>query len=172
MALSYYFSITAAANTPSATLEQFLKRAEVSARTMGFNPTLVLNATFDTAERRTFARRLTSGYPLEDPGLAGVVLPAEGQIWNHDPAVGSCRLIPEQAVVLILTDKSGTEVVLGFFRFPRDILDAHGKRITSTGLHGQWMQRDFIDTPDPRYRKLIRLFADSGFLESEKDEYA
>lgn len=171
MALSYYFSITAAANTPASTLQQFLKRAEVSARTMGFNPTLVLNASFDTTERRTFARRLTSGYPLQDLRLAGVA-PAEGQIWNHDPVVGSCRVIPEQAVVLILTDHSGTEVNLGFFRFPRDIHDALGKRITTTGLHGQWIQRDFIDTPDPRYRKLIRMFADSGFLESEKDEYA
>lgn len=171
MALSYYFSITAAANTPDSTLEQFLKRMEVSARTMGFNPTLVLNAIFDTTERRTFARRLTSGYPLQDLKLAGVVPPAEGQIWNHDPVVGSCRVIPEQAVVLILTDQSGAEVNLGFFRFPHDILDAFGKRITTTGLHGQWIQRDFIDTTDPRYRNLIRMFADSGFLESEKDEY-
>jgi hypothetical protein len=44
--------------------------------------------------------------------------------------------------------------------------------IATTGLLGRWIQRDFVDTADPRYRKLIRMFADSGFLESEKDEYA
>ena len=118
------------------------------------------------------SRRLTSGLFLEDPRLVGIVAPVEGQLWSHDPLNGGCRVMPKHAVVLILTDQVGTEVCLGFFKYPEEILDIHGRVIASTGLMGKWIQRDFVDTPDPRYRKLIRMFADSGFLESEKDEYA
>ncbi len=172
MALSYYFTISAAAETESNDLEQFLQKVEETAKTLGFNPTSVLSLSFDTDQRREFARRLTSGYPLEDPLLAGVVIPENGQLWNHDPVIGSCRLIPTKAIVLIITDKVGTEICLGFFKYPDSIRDIHGKGIAASGLNGKWIQRDFLDTPDPRYRKLIRMFADSGFLESEKDEYA
>lgn len=172
MALSYYFSIAASAETSSNDLEHFLYKVEENAKHLGFNPTLVLNIAFDTDQRREFARRLTTGYPLEDPLLSGVVIPEKGQLWNHDSVSGSCRVIPLKAVVLIVTNKGGTEVCLGFFKYPDLIRDINGKVITATGLNDKWMQKDFLDTPDPRYRKLIRMFADSGFLEFEKDEYA
>lgn len=172
MALSYYFSFKAKAETPAATLEQFLRQVESAAIAMGFGPTLVLNAVFDTDERIAFARRLTSGLSLEDVRLSGTVSLAKGQLWHHDHAHGSGRVIPKQAIALVLTDGSGTEVCLGFFRYPQLIVDASGRPIAETGLNGNWIQRDFLDTPDPRYRKLIRMFADAGFLESEHDEYA
>lgn len=171
MALSYYFSFKAKAETPSATLEHFLRQVESSAKTMGFGPTLVLKAMFDTDERIDFARRLTSGLPVEDSRLSGTVTPAKGQLWSHDHVHGSGRVIPKQAIVLVLTDASSTEVCLGFFRYPHLIVDVGGKPIAETGVSGDWIQRDFLDTPDPRYRKLIRMFADAGFLESEHDEY-
>jgi hypothetical protein len=172
MALSYHFSISAPSSASPDELEQFLKRVEAQAKQMGFNPTMVLNAAFDTEERRKFARRITSGLLLEDPRLAGIVLPDEGQLWSHDPVHGACRVMPKRAVVVILTDSTGIEVCFGFLQYPEEILDIHGQVIATTGLLGRWIQRDFVDTADPRYRKLIRMFADSGFLESEKDEYA
>jgi hypothetical protein len=171
MALSYYFTITASAEASSSELEGFLRKVEKSAKELGFAPTMVLNAKFDTNERRQFARRLTSGYPMEDPCLAGLVIPKDGQLWNHDLENGACRLIPVKAVVLLITDQSGSEVCLGFFKYPDLISDIHGKVILASGLNGKWIQRDFIDTPDPRFRTLLQIFAASGFLESEKDEY-
>lgn len=172
MGLSYYFTLSAPASKKPAELELFLKSVEAQAKEMGFIPTLVLNATFDTRERRDFARRLTTGLFIEDPRLSGIVSPAPDQLWNHDPVAGSCRVMPQQAVFLVVTDERGRECFFGFFRYPENILNVHGKTIASTGLSRRWIQREFLDSPDTRYRKIIRLFADSGFLESEKDEYA
>jgi len=47
---------------------------------MGFRPTTVLEADFDTPERREFARRLTTGHRLESEKLKGVVVLREGQV--------------------------------------------------------------------------------------------
>lgn len=172
MALSLHFSISASSTRTAGELEQFLRSIEPEVIRMGFVPTLVLNAIFDTEERRNFARRLTSGLYLEDAKLAGVVAPAIGQIWDHNLVTGSCRVIPVQAVLLVVTNEKQAECFFGFFRYPETILDLNGKVIASTGLAGKWIQRDFIDSPDPRYRKIIRHFADRNFLESAKDEYA
>jgi hypothetical protein len=172
MALSLHFSISASPTWTAGELEQFLRSIEPEVIRMGFAPTLVLNAAFDTEERRTFARRLTSGLYIEDARLAGVVVPASGQMWDHNPVAGSCRIIPSQAVLLVVTNEAKAECSFGFFRYPESLLDLNGKVIASTGLTGKWIQRDFIDSPDPRYRKIIRHFADRNFLESAKDEYA
>ena len=32
--------------------------------------------------------------------------------------------------------------------------------------------RDFEDSPDPRFRRIIRRFAEAGFLEAKQDEWA
>ena len=58
MGLSYHFTLTAPAEAKSEELEQLLKGVERQAKKLGFKPTMVLNALFDTAERREFARRL------------------------------------------------------------------------------------------------------------------
>jgi hypothetical protein len=31
---------------------------------------------------------------------------------------------------------------------------------------------DFIKTPDPRYREIVRLFMEGGFVEEEEDDYS
>jgi hypothetical protein len=56
MGLSYYFTFSAAATVPVEELMTFLKSVEANAKRMGFKPTLLLNATFDTSDRRDFAR--------------------------------------------------------------------------------------------------------------------
>lgn len=80
--------------------------------------------------------------------------------------------MPRQAVALVVTDEGRRKCCFGFFRYPDEILDIHGKTIASTGLSGSWLQREFIDSPDPRYREIIRMFANAGFLSSVKDESA
>lgn len=171
MGLSYHFSFTAPARTKPGDLETFLKSVEAEAKEMGFGPTLVLNASFDTQERREFARRLVTGFPVEDERLKGVALPAPGMVWNHDQQHGAARIIPSKAVVLILTDDRKCETLFGFFKYPEEVLDIHGMPLAKTGLKDRWISRDFVDSPDPRFRKLIRRFAEAGFLESEQDEF-
>ena len=62
MGLSYYYTLAAPATAGAEDLTAFLKGVEKEAQRMGFEPTLVLNATFDTPERRRFVRRLTTGF--------------------------------------------------------------------------------------------------------------
>ena len=45
-------------------------------------------------------------------------------------------------------------------------------RGTETGLKNRWTSRDFVNSPDPRFRKIVRRFADAGFPESERDEFS
>jgi hypothetical protein len=172
MGLTYHFSFAAPASTKPGDLEIFLKSIEPEARAMGLKPTLVLNASFDTPERREFARRLVTGFPVEDERLKGVALPAPGMVWSHDQRQGTARVIPCKAVVLIVTDEHQCEIIFGFFKYPEKIADIHGKPIANAGLKNRWISRDFVDSPDPRFRKIVCQFANAGFLESEKDEFA
>jgi len=171
MGLSYHYEFSAPAETTSGDIEKFLRDVEGLAKSLGF-ATTVLNIPFDTAERREFARRLGGGFTLQDVKLKDLALPREGQVRDYDPVSGSCRLIPEHGVVLVLTDEGGCETCFGFFRFPEEIVDIHGRSLVSTGLNGAWAYRDFIDSPDPRYRKIVRRFEAGGYVERVKDEFA
>ncbi len=171
MGLSYYYTLTAAATASAQDLTAFLKGVEKEVQRMGFEPTIVLDATFDTAERRRFVRGLTTGFPIEDERLKGVALPADAAVWEHNPHGGSCHLLPSRGVVLVITDAQGCETVFGFFQFAEIVKDVHGRAFAETGLSGRWHLSQFVDSPDPRFREIVRLFDEAGFLESEKDEF-
>jgi hypothetical protein len=171
MGLSYYYTLAAPATASAEELTTFLKRVEKEAKRMGFQPTLVLNAVFDTQERRQFARRLTTGLPIEDERLKGVALPADAAVWEHDPHEGTCHLLPTNGVVLVVTDEQGCETLFGFFQYPENVKDVHGRTLAETGLSGRWHLSQFVDSPDTRFREIVRLFTKAGFLESEKDEF-
>ena len=102
----------------------------------------------------------------------GLTIPADGQLRDLDPNSGECRLIPERGVVLVITDERGRESCFGFLKFPERIVDIHGKVLAETKLGNTWSFRDFQQTPDPRYRKIARMFADAGYLAGESDDYA
>lgn len=171
MGLCYYYSFEAPATAGTEDLASFLREVENEAKRMGFQPTLVLNATFDTPERRRFARRLTTGVFIEDERLKGIALPAETAVWKHNPHNGSCHLLPSRGVVLVVTDAQGGETLFGFFQFEESVKDVHGRALAETGLAGRWHLSQFVDSPDPRFREIVRLFDEAGFLESEKDEF-
>lgn len=172
MSLSYYYEFTAPAAVAASELETFLRGVEQDARALGFEPVTVLNVPFDTPERREFARRLGSCLTVQDERLLGVVLPAREQIRDHDPVLGECRVYPEHGVVLVVTDEQGCDSRFGFFRFPAHVPDIHGNALADTGLDGAWWFRDFVESPDPRFRQLVRRFAAGGYLVREKDEFA
>ena len=157
MSLSYHYVFSAPAETPSATLEQFLRSVEAEAKAMGFHPTLVLNAEFATEQQKQFARRLTSGYRFEDERLKGVTLD-QHHVWGGDPVRGSCRLILERGVVLVVTEERGCETVFGFFAYPKELHD-NNDQVVLTAAVDRWFFRDFVDSPDPRFRKIVRRFA-------------
>lgn len=171
MSLSYYYSFSAPANTSAGALKEFLKRVEKEAQGMGFNPTLVLDASFDTPERKQFARRLTMGLPINDERLKSAALPADLRIWEHDRKEGAAHVLPTQGVVIVVTDEQKCETVFGFFRYPETVKNIQGRVVAETHLADRWQFSDFVDSPDPRFRKIVRLFADAGFLDSEKDEF-
>jgi hypothetical protein len=172
MGLSYYYEFTAPAETTADQLEQFLKALEFKAKTLGFSPITVLNVSFDTPERRDFARRLGGGYYVEDERLRGDVRFREGQVNHHNAEAGSVRLVPVRAVTLVVTDASGCESCFGFMQFPNRLVDESGKTIMPLPTGDKWTFKDYIDTPDPRYRAIIREFEKAGYLASARDEYA
>ncbi len=172
MSLSFYYEFTAPASTPASELEAFLHAVQKLAQSLGFDPTSVLNVSFDTPERREFANRLGGHFTLQDERLKGVAMPAPGQLRNHDPESGECRLFPQHGVVLVATDERGCEACFGFFQFPEHILDIHGVVLADTGLEGRWWFRDFVDSPDPRFRALVGHFEAAGYAKKIKDEFA
>ncbi len=172
MGLTYHFSFTAPARTRPAELVAFLKGVEAEAIKMGFSPTLVLDASFDTPERKQFARTLVTGHEIEDERLQGVALPSPETLWGHDQHHGTGRVIPSRGVFLVVTDEQRCETIFGFFKYPETILDVNGKALAVTGLKNRWVSRNFVNTPDPRFRKIVRMFAESKYVEFEKDEYA
>jgi hypothetical protein len=172
MSLSYYYAFSARYTTLASELEDFLQAVAVEARAMGFDPVLVLNSVFDTAERRKFARLLTTGARLESKKLRGVVLLRDGQVWSHDNVNGSCRVIPRRGVTLTVTDEKKRESVFGFLQFPAALVDLNGKVVVKTDLGNRWTYQSFVNSPDERYRKIVKRFAEAGFLDLEKDEFA
>jgi hypothetical protein len=172
MSLSFYFTFSARPETKVGELMAFLESVEREAKRIGFSPTLVLDASFDTAERREFARRLTSGLRVQDRRLVGAELPDDASVHRHNPQDGSCRLMPTNGAVLVVTNEQGEEVIFGFFQYPEAVKDVNGLTVAETGLKGGWYLSGYVDSADPRYRRIVRLFAAAGYLQSEEDEFA
>lgn len=172
MGLSYHFKIHAPSSTPVEKLVESLRRIEVEAQSMGFDPTLVVNALFDSSEEKEFARRLTSGLRIQDDRLVGEGLLLDDSVWDYGPDSGVCRIIPEQAIVLIVTDEDHVEYCFGFFRYPSEIMVA-GKPISlpRETIDG-WIQAESLKSSDARLRKILLMLREDGFVKEEVDEFA
>ena len=75
-------------------------------------------------------------------------------------------------MVLVVTDEQGRETILGFFRFPETLRDTKGNIVAETGLGGAWCFRDHVKSADPRFRKLVKEFAEAGYVTTEQDDFA
>lgn len=158
--------------TTAAELEKFLKSVESDAQAMDFKPTQLFQATFDTKERRNFARQIRTMYRMTDDRLKGVVIPAENQVWRHDTISGDCWILPELAVVLVVTDERQMETVFAFARYSETLNDMNGRSLLKIPVGSRWYFSDFIKTPDPRYRKIVNRFAEAGYVESVSDDFS
>lgn len=172
MGLTYHYKFHAPAKASPSALETFLRTVEADAKRLGFGPTTVLNVEFDSPQRQDFARRLTTGFCLQSEKLKGVPALRDGQMWDHDPIEGECRVIPRRAVVLVVTDERGSELVLGFLQYPAALKDLNGRNVVSVRLGSEWIFEDFLKAPEPRIRELVKKFADAGYLELEQDDFA
>ena len=171
MSLSYHYTFSATDMATVDELLKFLRKVEKDAKRMGFKPTMVLEAVFDTPEWREFARRVVRAIHIEDKRLQGVVLPAPEQVRDFSPNTGHCRLEPERAVILVVTDERGRETVFGFARYPETLKDIHGRVLLKTQVGDKWRWQDFVDSGDPRFRRIVKRFAESGYLQAERDEF-
>ena len=115
---------------------------------------------------------LTTGLEIRDERLKGVTLLDEDKVWSYDPGTGSVRLLPEKGVVLVVTDARRVESIFGFLAYPRQLLDLNGRVLLPEAGPDRWTYRGFVTSPDQRFRRIVRSFAEAGFLDSEKDEFA
>src|ERR1043165_6569483 len=171
MGLTYHYKFRAPASATAAELKSFLQGVETEAKRLGFDPTMVLDAPFDTSERRGLARRLTHGFVLESEALKTAPKLRDGQTWHFDPVGGWCRVIPVQGVVLVVTEQR-CETIFGFFKYPAALTDFKGREIIQLGAGDAWVFEDFIKTPDPRFRPIVRRFAEAGYVEAVEDDFA
>jgi hypothetical protein len=171
MGLDYTFTLGAAAKTSAATLQDFLKSVEAYAQTLGFQPTSVFAATFATQEQRDFANRIGLPVSISDERLKGVVLLNEKRVVNFIPVAGRCRVLPKNAVGLVVTDEWQCKTVFAFARYPETIDDMSGKTLVKMPFGQRWHFSGIIQNPDPRYRTIVKRFADAGYVKAEQDEF-
>jgi len=171
MGLTYHYKFRASAARRADELERFLKTVELQAKEMGFDPTMVLKAEFDSPERQEFARRLTHGLVVRSEALKGIE-PVKNQVWSHNTTAGECRLIPVSGVALVATDEDGAETVFGFFKYSTTLKDREEREIELRGAGPDWVFEDYVKTAEPRFREIVRLFMEGGFVEEEEDDFA
>jgi len=171
MGLSYHYATLAPGAQSASQLATFLTGIESIAQTLGFSPTIVVNAVFETVEQLTFAKRVARGILIEDERLKTVSLDPL-RYWMHQSSSNWCRVAPTHGVLLIVTDERGAETVFGFCRYPDHVEDTEGRIILRVPGSENWNHSAFVDSPDPRYRQLVSLFKESGYLASEWDEFA
>ena len=158
MGLNFSFKLSAAQTVTAAELKRFLKSVETDAKTMGFEPTDVFVAEFKTQEQIEFARSIHVLFPIRDEKLKGVTLLSPEQVLDYQPSIGRCRVLPQQAVVLLVTDERKNETVFAFARYPKTLVDLNGRVLVEIPFGGCWHFEDFIQSPDPRFRKIIKRF--------------
>ena len=169
MGLNFRYQFRAPAEVTAAELAAFLHRIEIEAQRMGFRPTAVINVQFDTAERVKFARRLGGSLWLQDERLNDSEPLGIARYVREE---GACSLPPIGGVVLVVTNESGHEACFGFMKYPESIQTGDGRVVAESGLGESWWFEDYVQTPDARYRALVRRFVEAGFATRVVDDFA
>lgn len=69
------------------------------------------------------------------------------------------------------TDSERQSSKNGALLYPSFIYDESGAIVMQTPDPGAWIFRGFLKTGDTRFRRLVKRFADAGFLAEEKDDF-
>lgn len=170
MGLDYNFQLSAPAAENASRLEDFLRTLEGEVRALGFTAT-ILNVPFDTDDRRGFARRLARRFWVKDRRLEAHA-PSTRESDRYDPIEGACSVVPTRGVVLVTTDEQGLEACFGFLRYPERVHDEAGAIVAETNLNGAWRFQNAIQSPDPRYRRILEMFAAAGYVLEVRDEHS
>jgi len=111
---------------------------------------------------------------LTDAKLKTADFSADPSVDRQDRREGECGIFPVDGIILVVVNQAGLETTFGFLRFPKSIT---GVNDTGTEVRiefpvgPEWKFRYWVQSPDPRYRKLVSLFAASGYLAEERDDY-
>jgi len=70
-------------------------------------------------------------------------------------------------VVLVVTDAQNREAVFGYFQFPAMLKDLNGKDVVMMHQGDRWAFQNFVNSPVPRFRQIVKRFADAGYLDAE-----
>jgi hypothetical protein len=168
MSRSCYYTFTAPPTVTAQELEAFLNGVGVEAKAMGYQRTRVRNEVINTLEQRERARWIVRGLQVEDARLKHEIRLDEQQVWEFSPERGYCRVAPERAVLLELTDEEGYETRYGFAWYPAVLRDLQRQRLVKVPEGGQWFWRDYVQAPDPRFWKILRQFQEAGYLRERK----
>ena len=194
----YQFCFVAGATETEDTLLAFLSRVRAKARELGFDAR-VISEVWDSRMNRKGSWLYNTGVVVvKDKALKGLKGIRAADATNFDPQMGTCDLWPKQGLLLLVseTDSPGkaefkakvtildfppvsdTEervskptVCFGFMRWPDVVRNSHGRPVADTGTKGKWIFINRVTSPDPRYREIVKMFGEAGYLQSVLDEF-
>ena len=174
MSLDYYYEFKAAPSKPIEELKSFLTEVGREALELGFATAVTVNSVFRSVDQLEFARRVCLLPTLTDARLKTADFSADPSVYRQDSEEGECGIFPVDGILLVVVNQAGLETTFGFLRFPKLIIgvDDHGTEIRIEYPVGpEWQFQQWVHSPDPRYRKLVSLFAAGGYLAVERDDY-
>ena len=80
-------------------------------------------------------------------------------------AVGSSGVAANLGTMFVLHD------LLGFLPVVAAVCALEASVLWNFELNDRWTFRDFVDSPDSRYRRIVKRFQAAGYLVSVTDEF-
>ncbi len=172
---TYEFCFVAEATETEDELLIFLKRVAAKARELGFHAK-VFSTVCDNRRFRPQVLLYTQCLlHVEHPALKGIKAIRAADATDFDSARGTCGLWPRKNLLLLLSgtegDRENGNTCFGFMQWPEVIRDSHGRPVVATGVDGKWVFINQLSSPDPRYREIVRMFGEAGYLNYVKDGF-
>lgn len=174
MSLNFHYEFRAPATTSVEELKSFLSEVGAHALDLGFVNAVTVNCVFRSVDQLDFARRVCLLPWITDERIKSADFSSDPAVCRQDREAGECSVYPASGVILVVVNEAGHEATFGFLKFPQTIagIAEDGSRVLfePPGC-SDWQFQQRVQSPDPRYRALIRDFAEAGFLASTEDDY-
>jgi len=174
MSLYFEYEFKAPASTPVEELKSFLTEVGSRALDLGFSNAATVDCVFRSVDQLDFARRVCILPWVADERIKSADFSSDPAVWRQDREAGECGIYPTSGVILVVVNEAGHETTFGFLKFPPSIVgiaEDGSKVLIEDPVRSDWRFHQRVQSPDPRYRALVRDFADAGFLASEEDDY-